>query len=220
MRTNAHDPVFCQIFRCIFAHVGDVARKFFAYDTLVKHDSILVVVSLPRHVSNKDITPKSQFSILSCIALGEDIALFHTIALTTDRLEVNRCTLVRLAVFGERIGNNRFFKAYEKLLIGLVVTNLDLICIHVDNLAGSFCHNLRTRVANQFAFHPGTYDRSLGLDEGHCLAHHVRSHECTVGVVVLQERNQRSSNRGDLRRRNVHQVHLIRSNDGEVRSVA
>ena len=212
MCTNAHDPVFCQIFRCIFAHVGDVARKFFeasfglthfklllfyvyrgeevfAYDTLVKHDGILVVVSLPGHVSNKDITPKSQFSILSCIALGEDISLFHAIALATDRFEVNRCTLIRLAIFGEGIGNDRFFKANEKLLVGLVVTNLDLICIHVDNLAGSFCHNLGTRVANQFAFHPGTYDRRLGLDEGHCLAHHVRSHESTVGVVVLQERN-------------------------------
>ena len=212
MRTNTHNPVFCQILCGIFAHVGDVARKLFktsfglthfelllfyvyrgeevfAHDTLVKHDSILVVVSLPGHVSNKDITPKSQFSILSCIALGEDISLFHAIALATDRFEVNRCTLVRLAIFGERIGNNRFFKANEKLLVGLVVTNLDLICIHVDNLAGSFCHNLGTRVANQFAFHPGTYDRRLGLDEGHCLAHHVRSHESTVGVVVLQERN-------------------------------
>ena len=48
------------------------------------------------------------------------------------------------------------------------------------------------------------------------LAHHVRSHECTVSIIVLQERNQRGGDRGNLLRRHVHQVHIRRRNHREV----
>ena len=48
------------------------------------------------------------------------------------------------------------------------------------------------------------------------MAHHVRSHECTVSVIVLQEGNQSCCNRGNLLRSYVHELHFRRGNHGIV----
>ena len=45
----------------------------------------------------------------------------------------------------------------------------------------------------------------------HSLTLHVRTHQRTVGVIVLQERNQRRGNRNDLLRRHVHQGDVFRA---------
>ena len=54
------------------------------------------------------------------------------------------------------------------------------------------------------------------MDKGHCLAHHVRSHQRAVGIIVLQEGNERSGDRGNLLRRNVHKFHLGGRHNGIV----
>ena len=46
------------------------------------------------------------------------------------------------------------------------------------------------------------------MEQRHSLAHHVTSHERTVTVVVLEERNESGRNRTDLLRSNVHEVYL------------
>ena len=59
------------------------------------------------------------------------------------------------------------------------------------------------------ALHAGADQRRLGLQQRHGLALHVRAHQRAVGVVVLEERDQRRRHRPDLRRRDVHQVDLL-----------
>ena len=54
------------------------------------------------------------------------------------------------------------------------------------------------------------------MQQGNGLTHHVRSHQGTVSIVVLQEGNQRSGNRSYLLGRNVHQVDFSRGNDREI----
>ena len=54
------------------------------------------------------------------------------------------------------------------------------------------------------------------MQQGHGLAHHVRSHQCAVGIVVLEERNQSCGNRRNLLRCYVHEVYLCGRNNGEV----
>ena len=48
------------------------------------------------------------------------------------------------------------------------------------------------------------------MKQRHSLTHHVRSHQRTVGIIVLQERNQRGCDRGYLLWRYVHQIHIHR----------
>ena len=48
-----------------------------------------------------------------------------------------------------------------------------------------------------------------GTQAGHRLALHVGAHQRAVGVVVLEERDQRRRHRHDLRRRHVHVLDLV-----------
>jgi hypothetical protein len=49
------------------------------------------------------------------------------------------------------------------------------------------------------------------LQRRHGLALHVRAHQRAVGVVVLEERNQRRRHRDRLLRRDVHVVDVLRA---------
>ena len=57
--------------------------------------------------------------------------------------------------------------------------------------------------------HAGADERRFRTQQRHGLALHVRAHERAVGVVVLEERNERRGDRDELLRRNVHQVDVV-----------
>ena len=65
-------------------------------------------------------------------------------------------------------------------------------------------------------FHAGADDRRLGADQRHRLALHVRAHQRPVGVVVLEERDQRRRHRHQLLRRDVDVVDVRRPGEQEV----
>ena len=64
-------------------------------------------------------------------------------------------------------------------------------------------------VARHHAFHAGADERRLGPHQRHRLALHVRAHQRAVGVVVLEERDERRGDRDELLRRHVHVVDLV-----------
>ena len=72
--------------------------------------------------------------------------------------------------------------------------------------AGAAGRDRGAGVAGDDRLHAGADERRLGLDQRHRLALHVRAHQRAVGVVVLEERDQRRGDRDDLLRRHVHQV--------------
>jgi hypothetical protein len=61
------------------------------------------------------------------------------------------------------------------------------------------------RIACDLFLEPGTDQRRFGTQKGHALALHVRAHERAVGVVVLEERDERGCGTDDLIRRHVHE---------------
>ena len=78
-----------------------------------------------------------------------------------------------------------------------------------------------TGVEGGATLHAGTDVRSGGVNQGHGLALHVRTHQGTLGVVVLQERNQGCGDGDHLARGHVHVVdhldgHVCRSTEGAV----
>ncbi len=58
--------------------------------------------------------------------------------------------------------------------------------------------------------------RRLRSHQRHSLTLHVRTHQGTVRIVVLKERNHRSGHRYDLVRSNVHILQIFRFNHREV----
>jgi hypothetical protein len=78
----------------------------------------------------------------------------------------------------------------------------------VDHAAAARLHR-GAGVDRHGALDAGADQRLLGTQAGHRLALHVRAHQRAVGVVVLEERDQRGRHRHDLRRRHVHVLDLV-----------
>ncbi len=78
-----------------------------------------------------------------------------------------------------------------------------------STIAGAARGDRGARVARDRRLHAGADERRLGLHERHRLALHVRAHQRAVGVVVLQERDERGGDRDELLGRDVHDVDLL-----------
>ena len=86
--------------------------------------------------------------------------------------------------------------------------------------AGTARGDSGAKIAGNDAFHASADEWRLGMNERHRLPLHVGAHQRAVGVVVLEERNERRRHRHQLLRRHVHEVHLVRRNELHVAGVA
>ena len=62
----------------------------------------------------------------------------------------------------------------------------------------------------------GAHQRLFGPQHGHGLPRHVGAHQGAVGVVVLQEGDERGAHRHHLARGDVHEVHLRGGHEGRL----
>jgi hypothetical protein len=69
-----------------------------------------------------------------------------------------------------------------------------------------------TGVDSRTALHAGADERRVAAEQRHSLTLHVGTHEGAVGVVVLEERDQRGRDRHHLARRDVHVVDVLGRN--------
>ncbi len=237
--TNAHYAALVEILGGILAHVGDIGcellhaalglahlegilvhmhrcEDILTHHTLIEHDGVLIVVTLPGHERNLEVTAEGELTLLGGVTLGEDVTLHHTLTLVADRAKVYGSALVGLAELGQMILLHAVLERGELLLLGAVIT--DAYHGGVDKLdhTGTLGHYLGAGVADQLTLDACTDDRALAAQQRHSLAHHVRSHECAVGVIMLQERDERCCDRSDLSGRYIHKLHLGGGNDREV----
>ena len=134
----------------------------------------------------------------------------HRLALVYEDLLVDRRVLVRTAELRESVGTAPELRAGEAVLLAGLVLDDDLAARDLRDDALALREDDVTGVLGGARLDPGTYVRSLRHHERHRLLLHVRAHEGPVGVVVLDERDQRGRDRHDLLRRDVHQVDLAR----------
>ena len=194
----------------------DRGENILADDALVEHDSILIVVTLPRHISHEQVTTQSQLTILGGVTLSQDITLLHTLTLLTDRTQVDGHILVRTTELRNTVFLQGRLEADELLILSAIIEDTDGGCVHIVDDTFAFGGHHRTGVLTNLLLDTGTYDRSLVMEQRHSLTHHVRSHQCTVSIIVLQERNERCGDRGNLLRRDIHQVDICRRHHREV----
>ena len=90
-------------------------------DALVQHDGILIVITLPRHISHKQVTTQSQLTILGGITLSQDIALLHTLSLFADRTQVDGHVLVRTTELSNTIFFQSWFEANKLFVLSTIV---------------------------------------------------------------------------------------------------
>jgi len=228
---NADDAAIVEVGDDVFRQVRDVAGDFlrtelgvtridvvllhvdggenvFFHETLRDDDGVLVVVALPRHEGNEQVLAQRQFALVGARAVGEEVAFFHLLALVHARNLVDRGVLVGTTELDEVV--------LVVLLRQVVVAHDDAVTSdELDRAAVAGQHEVCS-VACGAGLHTGTDEWRLGAHERHCLTLHVGTHQGAVGVVMLEERNQRGCNRHDLARRDVDEVNLLGSDEGQV----
>ena len=239
VRTDADDTVLVQIFGSIFAHVRNIGGQFlhtalgvayfkqvlyhvnrgehiFTNNTLAQDDSILVVVTLPRNVCHLQVLTECQFTVLRSETFRQNLTFLHLVAFANNRMKVDRGVLVGLLEFRQFIFFLCRLEGYKLFLFSTVITNTYRIGIHKGYFAFAFRLYLRTRVTNQLTLNTCSDNRCFRTQQGYTLTHHVRTHQSTVGIIMLQERNQGCRNRSNLRGRYVHRVNLLRLYNREI----
>ena len=130
-----------------------------------------------------------------------DVALLDHFANLHQRTLVDAGVLVGTLEFLQRVNVHARFAGFDRTRCADNDTGgVDLI----DN-SGASCGDRSARVAGHGFFHAGADKRRFGFDQRHSLTLHVRSHQCAVGVIIFQERNERGGNRNKLLRAHVHQ---------------
>ena len=217
MGTDADNATLIKILSGILAHVRNIAREFLhtalglpdfkgilvdmhgskdilTHHALVEHDSILIVITLPRHERHFQVSTQGKLTLLSGITLCQDIAALHTLTHLADRTEVDRGALVGTAELRNLIFLCSRLKFHVILILGTVILDSDDSGIYEFNYAGTLRHNLSAGVADELSLDTGANDRSLATQQRHSLAHHVRTHQRTVSIIMLKERDKRSRN--------------------------
>ena len=207
------------------AHLHDILvdvyrrKDILTLDTLRDHDGILEVVPLPGHERHFQVAAQGQLAVLRRVTLGQDLPLHDLVARQYGGLERDGGILVRTAVTRKFVGRDFRFERGQYLVFRTLVFDLYLGSVGENDLAVALGHNLDAAVGDHILLDTRADDRGFRCHQGHGLAHHVRAHQRTVGVVVLEERDEAGRNRSDLVRSHVHQVHLVRRNHGEIGSL-
>ena len=227
---DVNDSRFIQARQLRFTQRGDVAADFFRpqfgvtshhrefFDvyrgktvfgnhTFRNKDRVFVVIAVPRHESDEHVLTQREFAQVSRCTIGNDVALGQLIADTDDRTLVDIGVLVGTGVLDEVIDVHTDFTRQCFIVID---ADHDATSVDVVNHAATTGNNGGTRVDSHGTFDTRANHRLFRRQAWYCLALHVGAHQCTVGVIVLQEGHQRGGDRDDLRRCHVHVLNLSR----------
>ncbi len=167
MCADTDNTTLVKVLCSVFADIGDVGRKFLhtalclthlktvfvnmhrSQDilldhTLIEHDGILVVISLPRHECHLKVTSQGKFPFLCGITFGKYVTGLHSLPLVANRAEVDCCALVGLTPFRYAVFLYRLFERNEILLLSAVIADTDSGGIYEFDYTVTFGHNLGT----------------------------------------------------------------------------
>ena len=176
----------------------DAGEQVVADEAIADDDRVLVVAALPAHEGHEDVAAEGQLAQLGRARVGQRLAVADAVADVDDGSLVDARALVAADELEELV-------LVELARVGLDVDALggdagdEAAALGDEDLAG---------VARGALLHAGADDRRLRLEERHGLALHVRAHQGAVGVVVLEERDERGRHGDDLLGRDVHVLDL------------
>ena len=222
------DARLVEVLQRLFRDVRDVARDFLrpelgvarhhlefldvdrgedvvADDPLGEQDGVLEVVAVPRHERDEHVAAERQIAEIGRRTVGDDLALDHAVADLHQRTLRDAGRLVRALELLQPVDVDARLRGVA--LLGRAhddTRGVDL----VDD-AGAARRDRGAGIARHDRLHAGADERRLGAHQRHRLPLHVRAHQRAVGVVVLEERDQRRGHRNELLRRHVHEVDLL-----------
>ena len=173
---------------------------------LGNQNRVFVVVAVPRHEGNGHILAKRKFAQVGRSAVSNQITTLQHIAGFYRRALVDIGRLVGAGEFHQVIDIHTHFTGYSFFVVH---ANHDTVGIHVFHHTAATGHDSGGRVHRHGALNTGTYQRFFGTQTGHGLTLHVGTHQGAVGVIVLQEGNQRGGYGYHLAGSHVHILHAV-----------
>ena len=176
----------------------------------------LEVVAVPGHERDQGVAAERQLAEVGARAVGDDVLGIDLVADLHHGALVDAGVLVGPLELAQIVDVDHRVRA-----LGLVgdpdhdARGVDLI----DHAAAPGDHR-RAGILGDHRLHAGADQRRLALDQRHRLALHVGAHERAVGVVVLEERDQRRRHRHQLLGRDVDEVDGLRPRQDEVAVLA
>ncbi len=164
----------------------------------------LEVVAVPRHEGDQHVAAERELAEIGRGTVGDDVALLDLVADLHQRALVDAGVLVRALELLQPVDVDAGFRR-----IGLAGgAHHDAGGVDLVDHPGAARRDRGARIAGDHALHAGADERRLGTHQRHRLALHVGAHQRAVGVVVLEERDQRRGHRDQLLGRHVHEVDL------------
>jgi hypothetical protein len=114
-------------------------------------------------------------------------ALADLVADLNTRLLSEAAVLIGLVIFLQLVKTHAACLGIEVAFI----RDDDPVRIDVHDLSGALGQKAAARILGHLALDAGADQRLLGHEQRHRLTLHVRTHEGAVGVIVLQERDER-----------------------------
>ncbi|OWK21228.1 hypothetical protein AJ88_20100 [Mesorhizobium amorphae CCBAU 01583] len=227
-RADIDDAGLIEVLQRFFRDVRNVARDFLrselgvarhdfklldvdrgedvvGHDTLGEQDRVLVVVAVPRHERDQHVAAERQIAELGRRTVSDDVALVDAVAHAHQRTLVDAGVLVRTLELHQPVDVDAGLAGIE-IFRG---ADDDTRRVHLVDDAAAAGADGGARVTGNDRLHAGADERRLGAHQRHGLTLHVRAHQRAVGVVVLEERDQRRGDRNHLLRRHVHQVDVL-----------
>ena len=219
---DADDAFLVQVVERVLAHAGDVPRYLagaefrvarlhlvpfdvdgrelgIAHEVLGDDDGVLEVVALHRHERAEHVLAEREVAFLRGRAVGERGALGHGVSDRDDGALREAGALVGADELPQHVGE----------LLAVLVRDDDHFARHGGDGSGGLGEHHLPGVARDALLHARADERGVRLDERDGLPLHVGAHQRPVGVVVLQERDERGGDAYDLYRRDVHVVHAL-----------
>ena len=177
---------------------------------------VLVVVAVPRHERDEHVAAESQIAEVGRGTVRDDVALVDLVAHAHQRTLVDAGVLVRTLELHQPVDVDAGLARIEIFRRA----DDDTRRVHLVDHAAAAGADGGAGVTGDDRLHAGADERSLGAHQRHGLTLHVRAHQRAVGVVVLEERNERRGNRNQLLRRHVHQVDVLARSHHHLAGVA
>ena len=174
--------------------------NIFSDNSFGQKDRILVVVALPLRITDQNVLTQRQFSAVGRRTVCDRLSGFHMLSLVYDRTLVEAGRLVLTLIF----------KQFVPVECAVVLADNDMGTIDRFNDTVIFSNYAGAGVHGCLIFHTGRNDRCFGSQKRNGLALLVGTHQRSRGIIVLQEGNQRGSDREDLTGRNIHPIEVGR----------
>src|SRR5712691_279946 len=241
-RPDPDDAALIEVVEERLAHVGDVAGHLLGAElgvagldlelldvdggvhvvldqALADQDRVLEVVAAPGHERDEHVAAEGQLAHVGARAVAEDLPLADVLADLHDGLLVDAGVLVRALELRQVVDVGPDLLALVRPVLGLHADD-DPAAVDRVHDAGPAAHHRRPGVLDRDVLHAGADERRFAAQQGHGLALHVGAHQRAVGVVVLEEGNERGRHRDELLGADVDVVHLRALGEDEVAGLA